>query len=146
VEINGPYGHFVLDENHPAVMVAGGIGITPLKGMLEYIADRRLPTQALLLYSNRTEAEIAYRSELDSLVATHEGIRIEHTLTREAPSTWTGARGRVDAAMLERAMEDLDAPVFYVCGVPGMVEDVVRTLAGTGVDRARIRFEEFWGY
>src|SRR5690349_11820185 len=41
VAIQGPFGDFVLDEERPAVLVAGGIGITPLKGMAEYAADKR---------------------------------------------------------------------------------------------------------
>ncbi|MCI4355182.1 MAG: FAD-dependent oxidoreductase, partial [Thermoplasmata archaeon] len=66
-EIDGAYGHFVLDEASPAVLVAGGIGITPLKGMAEYAADRQLPIDVRLVYSNRSEEEIAYRGDLDAL-------------------------------------------------------------------------------
>ena len=46
VLVFGPIGDFVLHESRPAILVAGGIGITPLKGMAEYAADRALPTSA----------------------------------------------------------------------------------------------------
>src|SRR5881628_1679053 len=65
VEIDGPYGHFVLDESRDAMFVAGGIGVTPLKGMAEYIADTRWPHQAVLVHSNQREEEIPYREELE---------------------------------------------------------------------------------
>ena len=46
VTVQGPLGHYILDQSRPAVLVAGGIGITPLKGMAEYAADRlQFPTQ-----------------------------------------------------------------------------------------------------
>jgi ferredoxin-NADP reductase len=79
VMVEGPRGRFLLDPQRPAVLVAGGIGITPLKGMVEYATDARLPIPLRLLYSNRTEAEIAYRPELDALAAANPNLRVEHT-------------------------------------------------------------------
>lgn len=147
VELDGPYGHFVLDESRPAVHVAGGIGITPLKGMMEYAADRDLPHEARLLYSNRDENEIAYRAELDELARRNARIRVLHTLTRtSARSGWTGLTGRIDESMLRRAAEGLADPNYYVCGRPEMVEQVFHLLRGMGVSRSRILYEQFWGY
>jgi len=60
VVVQGPLGHYLLDASRPAVLVAGGIGITPLKGMAEYAADRKLPIPIRLVYSNRTVEEIVY--------------------------------------------------------------------------------------
>jgi ferredoxin-NADP reductase len=54
VVVQGPLGHYLLDTSRPAVLVASGIGITPLKGMAEYAADRQLPIPVRLVYSNRT--------------------------------------------------------------------------------------------
>ncbi len=55
VRVFGPIGDFVLHETRPAVLLAGGIGITPFKGMAEYAADKALPIPIHLLYSNRSE-------------------------------------------------------------------------------------------
>jgi ferredoxin-NADP reductase len=147
VEIDGAYGHFVLEPKHPAVLVAGGIGITPLKGMLEYATDKALPIPVKLLYSNRTEEEIAYRAELDELAKRNPRAEVIHTVTRpkESPG-WKGRTGRIDAAMVREAAAGLDEPVFYLCGLPGMVADLARDLSGAGIAPKRIRFEQFWGY
>src|SRR2546425_8263093 len=67
VRVFGPIGDFVLHETRPAVLVAGGVGITPLKGMAEYAADKALPIPIRLVYSNRSEDEIVYRRELEAL-------------------------------------------------------------------------------
>jgi ferredoxin-NADP reductase len=146
-EIDGPYGHFVLDESAPAVLLAGGIGITPLKGMAEYAADRKLPIEVRLVYSNRTEEEIAYRAELELLARANPRFRILHTLTRAPEAgSWMGRRGRIDPGLIATAAEGLLDPVYYVCGAPGMVRESLRSLAAAGVPQERIRFEAFRGY
>lgn len=146
-EVDGAYGHFLLEETSPAVFVAGGIGITPLKGMAEYATDRQLPIDVRLIYSNRNEEEIAYRSELESLAEENPRFRVYHTLTRAPPeSTWAGRRGRIAPSLLREASRDLSEPVFYVCGAPAMVEGSVRDLQGLGVNPDRIRYEVFRGY
>lgn len=147
VEIDGPYGHFVLDEARDAVFVAGGIGITPLKGMVEYLADTCSQREARLIYSNRTQEEIVYREELEALERALPHFRILHTLTQEpASSDWRGRRGRMDIAMLREAARGLRDPTWYLCGAPGMVRAAFETLAVTGVPTERVLYELFSGY
>jgi ferredoxin-NADP reductase len=81
VRLQGPLGDFVLEEDRPAVLVTGGIGITPLKGMAEYAADKALPIEVRLLYSNPNEEEIAYREELEELEKKNPHFSVFHTLT-----------------------------------------------------------------
>jgi glycine betaine catabolism B len=146
-EVDGAYGHFLLEESAPAVLVSGGIGITPLKGMAEYATDRKLPIEVRLAYSSRNEDEIAYRAELDELARQNRRFQVVHTLTRVPKgSAWTGRRGRIDARLLTEVSHGLADPVYYVCGVPGMVQDTYRTLQELGVAPDRIRFEVFRGY
>jgi len=146
-EVDGAYGHFVLNETSPAVLVAGGIGITPLKGMAEYAADRQLPLDLRLVYSNRTREEIVYRSELDDLTRQNPRFEVLHTLTQAAGDrSWTGRRGRIDAALLRTASHGLSDPRYYVCGKPGMVQDTYRNLLQLGVPADRVLYEVFRGY
>lgn len=147
VEVDGAYGHFVLDDARDSVFVAGGIGITPLKGMAQYLADIKSPRNAVLIYSNRTQPEIAYRDELEALEKSHPRLRLIQTLTREPEtSKWTGRRGRVDATILREAARTLDDPAYYLCGKGTMVMEIGRLLLGLGVARERIAFEVFRGY
>lgn len=146
-EVDGAYGHFVLDEASPAVLVAGGIGITPLKGMAEFAADRELPIEVRLVYSSRNEGEIAYRRELEDLSHQNPRFRVFHTLTRVAKdSSWTGRRGRIDADLIAQASDGLDGPTYYVTGTSGMVQETYRILAGLGVSPERVKYEVFRGY
>lgn len=146
-EVDGAYGHFRLDESAPAVLVAGGIGVTPLKGMAEFAADRQLPIEVRLAYSSRDETEIAYHGELDALVRQNPRFKVFHTLTRVAEkSGWTGRRGRIDSEFLTEVSRGLSDPVYYVCGAPGLVQDTYRSLQALGVATERIKFEVFRGY
>jgi ferredoxin-NADP reductase len=126
--------------------VGGGIGITPLKGMAEYAADRKLPIPIRLIYSNRDVEEMVYREELEALERSNPLFRVLHTLTRPAPGSWQGRTGRIDAKLLAEATKDLDHPVYYLCGTPGFVEASQRSLADSGVPEVDIRYELFRGY
>jgi ferredoxin-NADP reductase len=146
-EVDGAYGHFVLDENAPAVLVAGGIGITPLKGMAEYAADRELPIEVRLVYSSANEGEIAYRADLDALVRQNPRFTVVHTLTRAPPEgPWTGRRGRIDADLLSSVARGLERPIYYLCGKFTMVQETLRMLGQLGIGADRVRYEVFRGY
>ena len=147
VLVRGPFGHFVLDEDRPAVLVAGGIGITPLKGMAEYAADKRLKIPVRLLYSNRAEDEIAYREELEELKRRNANFEVLHTLTGEKVSNgWAGSKGRIRPDLLRKAAEGLDRPVYYFCGKPGMVSAVYDLLLQMEVPEDDMKAEVFRGY
>lgn len=148
VVVQGPIGHYILDETRPAVLIAGGIGITPLKGMAEYAADRHLSIPVRLVYSNRTLEEVVYREELHVLESSNPNFRVFHTLTRPTPGSWEGRIGRivVGETLLAEAADGLDDPVYYLCGAPGFVETCVHSLVGSGVSEADMKFEVFRGY
>jgi glycine betaine catabolism B len=147
VAIQGPLGHFVLDEDRPAVLLAGGIGITPLKGMAEYASDRALPIPVRLVYSNRTEEEIAYRAELEELERRNPRFRIIHTLTGDdVPRGWPGSVDRIGAGHIREATEGLERPVFYICGKPSMVGAMLSLLSRSGVPEEDTMVEVFRGY
>jgi len=147
VQIQGPYGDFVIDEKRPALLVAGGIGITPLKGIAEYAGDKKLGIPIRLLYSNRTEDDIAYRAPLEELERQNPRFRVLHTLTGEpAPKDWAGLRGRIRPELLRKAIEDLSRPIYYLCGKPSMVSGVYGMLEKMGVPEEDVRIEVFRGY
>jgi ferredoxin-NADP reductase len=147
VEVDGPYGHFLLDQESDAVLVAGGIGITPLKGMAEYLADTGSLRRAVMLYSNRDQSEIAYRDELAALEKANPRFRVVHTLTREPETSgWREKRGRIDVPTMLEAAKGLTDATFYVCGVPDMVRAAAQGLVDAGVPRERLRYELFPGY
>lgn len=144
VAVSNPEGSFVLDVARPAVFVSGGIGITPIKAMLEWATDTGLEQDLVLLFGNRNEQEILFRDELEALADANPRLRAEHTLDDASPA-WHGARGHIDADFLRRHAGDLPAPVHYVCGPPGMVRGLAGVIRGMDA-RARVKTENFSGY
>src|SRR5439155_768830 len=93
VRVFGPIGDFVLYETRPAVLVAGGVGITPLKGMAEYAADKALPIPIRLVYSNRSEDEIVYRPELEALeIRRDDDLPVQRDVDGQDPGELADAR------------------------------------------------------
>jgi ferredoxin-NADP reductase len=146
VRVFGPIGDFVLHETRPAVLVAGGVGITPLKGMAEYAADKALPIPIRLVYSNRSEDEIVYRDELEELEKQNPNFHVLHTLTRNTDDGWKGRTGRIDPELLEEAARGLANPVYYVSGTPSMVVGTLRLLRTLDVSDDDLEVEAFRGY
>jgi len=146
VKVQGPFGRFLLKEDRPAVLLAGGIGITPLKGMAEYASDSALPITVRLVYSNRAEEEIAYRAELEHLAKRNPRFSVLHTLTGKVPKGWDGSVGRIGTKLLQDATRGLERPVYYVCGKTSMVAEMIRLLSGSGVPEADVMVEIFRGY
>ena len=121
-----------------------------LQGMQEMLAEiRRVGKRGpkAVRASNKEQAEIVYRAELDALMHANKRFRVVHTLSREpAASGWPGRRGRIDATLLAEAGRGLDDPTYYVCGKPEMVQGAAEALLLNGVLRERIVYELFPGY
>ena len=146
--MRGPMGEFKLDTERAAVMIAGGIGITPFRSMLRDAADRGVDLQMILLYSNRTPAEIVFKQELDDIARRWKHLKIVYTITRPEEATdWAGKTGRIDARLIREQAQTLNAPLYYVCGSRTMVDDISRVVADElNVAQEDLRTEKFTGY
>jgi ferredoxin-NADP reductase len=144
VEIDGPAGFMVLHEDaaRPAVLLAGGIGITPFLSMARDAAHRRLPHRIVLFYGNRRPQDAAFLEELGSIE--NPNYRLVAAMS-EAPE-WRGEKGFIDRAMLGRHLPELKAPVYYFAGPPAMAMAMQQMLSGAGVADDDMRSEEFYGY
>jgi ferredoxin-NADP reductase len=148
-EVYGPLGAFLFDGSRPSVFIAGGIGITPFRGMLRYAADTQVTSERRLLYSARTPEELVFRSELDELARTTPPLRVAYSVTRpgESSTRWEGHEGRIDESMIRESLRGLDRPKVYVAGLPEMVSEVVGVLQGRlGVPEDDVDYEVFRGF
>jgi len=144
--LEGPEGDFIRNPKRPAVMIAGGIGITPFRSMIRHAADSGNDTPVTLLYSNDSPDEIAFREELDRLAKEHDWLTVIHTITGDTDD-WSGRAGRIDADLIAGYGEQLDKPVYYVCGPPAMVKAMDNVLQDElDIAKADRRSEKFSGY
>jgi 3-phenylpropionate/trans-cinnamate dioxygenase ferredoxin reductase subunit len=146
VWIDGPHGAFTLDLQRTTglVMIAGGVGITPMMSMLRTLAHRhdRRPHRLLVVAS--TIDELLFRAEIRKLQQRLDLTVVE--VLRKPPPSWTGPSGRIDESLLTAVLpgkfrrNQLD---YYLCGPPAMVDDVRSVLDRLEVPEPRIHTEQF---
>lgn len=150
IKLEGPMGSFTLHKNpsKAAVFLAGGIGITPFRGMLRQAMKDKLPHQLYLFYSNRRPEDAAFMDELQDLSRSNEHFILVPTMTELEKSklSWSGERGFINREMLIKHFCDLKGPIYYVAGPPAMVAATREMLTKAGVDEDDVRTEEFGGY
>jgi ferredoxin-NADP reductase len=150
INIASPSGSFTLQRNvnKPAVVLAGGIGITPFLSILRQADHDQLPHKLYLFYSNRRPEDAAFLDILQDLERTNPKFRLIATMTEMARSSrdWRGETGFINEEMLARHLGTLQGPIYYIAGPPPMVAAMREMLVGAGVDEDDIRSEEFAGY
>lgn len=139
-KVEGPHGSFTLHENPSkrAVLVAGGIGITPIRSIVKDAAERKLPHKITLIYSNRNSKSAAFLNDLKKWEKENKNFKLLAVMT--------DTEGYVDANYFRSHLDDLAETIFYVVGPPGFVQAMTKTLEDSGVSRDDMRFEEFTGY
>ena len=149
-KIEGPFGALTLHENikRPAVFIAGGIGITPFRSMAIEAARQKLPHTISLFFSNRRPEDAPFLDELAALEKENPNYKFIPTMTdiQASRDPWSGERGRIDAAMLQRHLAGLEGGIYYVAGPPPMVAATWQMLKAAGISGDDIRTEEFPWY
>ena len=138
-------GNFTLpsDPERKLAFLAGGIGITPFRSMLQYLIDEGETRPIVMLYGSETQDDIAYGDVLDT-AEQRLGVRTIYAVAR-------GARrgqypGYIDARLVKAAIPDYRERTFYVSGPQAMVSAVRHMLTGIGVHRSRIKTDFFPGF
>jgi ferredoxin-NADP reductase len=147
-KVSGPRGSFTLhkDITRPAVFLAGGIGIAPMRSILHWATQERLPHKLYLFYANRDAEDAAFLEELEGLAAQNPNFTFIPTLTRLKGPTWPYENGHIDRGLLMRYLQGLNGPVYYVAGPSGMVAAMTTMLGCSGVSDDDIKTEEFGDY
>jgi predicted ferric reductase len=143
VYLDGPYGAFTI--GNPAdmhVLIAGGVGVTPMMSMIRTLADRGDKRPVILLYGSKRWEQVTFREELEILKARLD-LTVVHVLA-DPPVDWTGERGFISGEVLAR---HLPAPYasheYFICG-PGVMMDAIEgALAKLGVPMSKYHSERY---
>jgi formate dehydrogenase gamma subunit len=143
LSVRPPAGRFVYPagDRRPLLLLAGGIGCTPLMSMLRHAVAADPSRRVTLLLSARTPKDVLFRQELALLRQRNPQLRVGVTLTRERRSGFSF--GRIDAQLLRRAAPDPLGTLYYVCGPAPMREELKTLLADLGASPDQIRWEVF---
>ena len=130
----------------PMVFIAGGVGIAPFRSMIQYIIDKKLSTNIVLFYSNRTPQDILYADIFEK--AKQNGVKTVYILTdaKSAPENWQGKVGYISEQMIKQEVPDYVGRIHYLSGPQMMVERFQDLLKGMGVPRNLIKTDFFPGY
>jgi predicted ferric reductase len=143
VYLDGPYGAFTI--GNPAdmhVLIAGGIGITPMMSIIRTLADRGDKRPVVLLYASRDWDSVIFREELEALKARLD-LTIVHVLTNP-PTGWPGEQGFINADMFRR---HLPAPYadheYFICGPDVMMDAIENALGRLRVPLSKYHSERY---
>jgi ferredoxin-NADP reductase len=151
VELEGSYGAFTLpDHLEQVAFIAGGIGITCVRSILRWLADKGgssggIPRSIVLLFANHSEDGIPFRDELEQLGASLPALRVIHVISQPGRD-WQGYRGHIDREMLDRELLQPRRWAYYLSGPPAFGKSVQEQLIAWGVESGSVKVERFEGY
>lgn len=166
VEVMRPDGRFTLitlsDVQRDHYFFAAGSGITPVMSMIKSMLEQEPKSTAYLLYGNKNEENIIFKSALEKMKREYEGqFVVELTLSQpktekssgimgligQKRSSWHGQKGRIDSAKVASFVQEYlpksSHAEYYICGPGAMIETVRTTLMGNGVIKENIHQEYF---
>src|SRR3989344_5567575 len=148
VEIQGPFGKFILDdtESVPAVFLAGGIGITPFRSMLAQGIQTGLQRQIFLFYANKKMEDAAFFTEISIWAKMNSNFIFIPIMTQEDNTSWQGEIGHITENTLRKYLQEVKRYVYYIAGPPEMVSSIKEVLAPLGTQENQIKVENFTGY
>jgi predicted ferric reductase len=143
VYLDGPYGAFTIgNPTDLHVLIAGGIGITPMMSIIRTLADRGDRRPIILLYGSKDWESITFREDLEALKA-RLGLTTVHVLG-DPPPGWTGERGFITAEMFKRHLPQPYANhEYFICGPDVMMDAIESSLKELGVPLSRYHSERY---
>ena len=151
VQIQGPYGLFLFGYDKPRIaFLTGGIGVTPVRSMLRYLADTkgagRQPGQELVVfYGSMTEDGIVYKDEFDEFERVIPGLRVVHVITNPTEN-WKGYGGFITAGIVRAELADPTTWTYYIVGPPPMITAMDKVMQQLEIPQDHTVVESFAGY
>ncbi len=145
LKVAGPFGEFTFTgtDAESIVLIAGGVGITPMMSVLRYLTDIAWPGQIFFLYGARSTEEFVFRDELERLERRYSNLHIMAAMQRSAGTVWLGPEGPITKELLGSAVPDIAKRRVHLCGPPGMMAAMRAQLAELGVPEAQLHTEAF---
>ncbi len=143
--LHGPFGHFshlFVPRHREIIMIAGGIGITPMLSMLRYMADTGDHRHTTLIWSNQTAKHLFNRQELNAMADELTDFNWIPTFTREKVKN--GYFGRLNRQALESLLQShRRSAAVFICGPPQMIRQLRKDLKCMGFQKGAVHSEAF---
>lgn len=147
VYLQGPFGTFAFHSDAaPIVLLAGGIGMTPLLSMLKQALHERWENEFTVLFSNRRIEDIPFLPELQKIVRVNNNVKLVNSLTLDPATHWKEETGYITPKMIQKFITHPTAARYYISGPQRFVGGMWDVLDDLGISANRIHGEEFTGY
>ena len=148
VDVKAPSGHFHLSmaKKFPVVLLAGGVGITPLLSMLNAIAEMGSQREVWFFLGVRNKKDHVMKEHLEMVARENENVRLRVFYSAPGETDVLDedyhVKGRVNVENLKTILPSSNFD-YYICAPPPMVKDLRKDLADWGVPKKNIHFEAF---
>ena len=147
VECTKAVGHCTIpvDDGKSIALLAGGVGIAPVRSMIRDAAEKNDPRGYFLFYSNRELKDAAFHEDMKSVAL--PGFHYVFTLTNvEGDAQEPGEeRGYITAEMIRKHLPEWQDAHYYVIGAPAFADAMKAMLLGMGIPEAEIKIDPFTG-
>lgn len=145
IEIAAPSGKFTFtgEEGSSIVLIAGGVGVTPMMSVLRYLTDRGWPGEIHLVYSCRSSKDLIFREEIEYRRKRYPNLHVTLALSREENPEGSAIKGRITGELLTQQVPDLKSRRVHICGPQVMMDAVKETLVGLGLSKDQVKTEAF---
>ena len=145
MQVSGPFGSFTFtgSDADSIVLIAGGVGITPIMSVLRYLTDKAWPGEIFVLYGARSTEEFVFREEIERLEKRHANLHVLATMQRAPGTVWLGPEGTLTKELVAAAVPKIAERRIHLCGPPPMMAAVKKMLLELGVAEAQIHSEAF---
>jgi ferredoxin-NADP reductase len=146
LRVRGPSGVFTFDGGNAdsIVLIAGGVGITPMMCVIRYLTDKSWPGDIFLVFATRSTDELIFREELEYLQRRYPQLHVVAAVgTRTEGTAWMGLEGQITKDALAHAVPAIEKRRVHLCGPPPMMDAIRRILAELGMPESQIKTEAF---
>jgi len=148
--MKAPMGTCIFKDEYEKIgFLIGGIGITPVISIMEYIIDKGLATDVCLLYSNKTEDDIAFKREIDNWSKNNSKINVIYTISNVCNGEIKDKRcffGRINKQLFMSKIINYNQRLFFIFGPPNMVTAMKDLCLEVGCLKEMVKTENFIGY
>jgi nitric oxide dioxygenase len=150
LEVGPPCGEFVLNTNdkheRPLVLLAAGVGITPILSILKTALEAMPNRQVVLIHGCLDEAVQPFKTTIDQLEAAHENLTTHYRYSDPAKDgvvrEGNASTGFVDAGLIESLTPERHAD-YYFCGPKPFMVNIYHELLAWGIPASQVHFEFF---
>jgi ferredoxin-NADP reductase len=146
VWLDVPYGSFTFTgEPTKVAFLAGGIGITPFKSIIQYCTDTHQTANITLFYGVKTDKDCTFKEEFEQMQKLNPHLKLV-LVASDAGNTWRGKKGYINAELIKAELPDFKKHLFYACGPPVMVAAMQKLVADMGLPQSQLKLEVLVGH